>query len=218
MDIDRAGMTSPKYPVADLVVGAAFVSNMNEFLNYLGVEVTPSRRREMWARLSNYRIDVSHWSRTPRGSYSREELADAVARATSIAGVMRHLGIRPAGGSHFHISQRIKREGLDTSHFLGQAYARGKLGKRKTASEILVVRPEGSSRTDGSRLRRAMNESGVPYACAICGCDAMWLGTPLTLAVDHINGDWLDNRLANLRFLCPNCHAQTSTWCRKKGP
>jgi predicted RNA-binding Zn-ribbon protein involved in translation (DUF1610 family) len=40
----------------------------------------------------------------------------------------------------------------------------------------------------------------------------------LRLVVDHISGDWLDNRLENVRFLCPNCHAQTATWCRRRTP
>jgi hypothetical protein len=210
-------MPKPKYELADLQVGAAFVTNMNEFLEYLGVEITPSRRREMWARLSNYGIDVGHWNRSPRGTYTTEDLTEAVASSLSVAEVMRKLGIKPAGGSHFHISNRIKKEGLDTSHFLGQAYARGQPGRRKPVELVLVIRPEGSARVKRNQLLRGMLESDVPYRCAHCGCDGTWPGQPITLDVDHINGDWLDNRLANLRFLCPNCHAQTSTWCRKKG-
>jgi hypothetical protein len=66
------------------------------------------------------------------------------------------------------------------------------------------------------QLVRAMIDRGVPVACSGCGLGPVWRDRPLTLAVDHMSGDWLDNRLENLRFLCPNCHAQTATWCRQK--
>ena len=58
-------------------------------------------------------------------------------------------------------------------------------------------------------LKRALLEAGVPYECAMCGLDGTWQGAPLTLEVDHIDGDFYNNLLENVRFLCPNCHRQT---------
>ncbi|CAM5269170.1 hypothetical protein GCM10010233_29720 [Streptomyces pseudogriseolus] len=54
----------------------------------------------------------------------------------------------------------------------------------------------------------------MPNKCAECGTGPKWLGRPMTREVDHIDGDWSNDRLENLRLLCPNCHATTSTWCR----
>lgn len=214
---------APKYPLASLVVAVSFSNNMNELLTHLGEQITPGKRAAMWARLGQFKVDTSHWDRSPRQSrspgwtYTPEALAAAVKASETTAGVMRRLGIKPAGGSHFYISRRIREAGLDTSHFLGQAHKRNKPGKRKSPDEVLVVLPEGSTRAKNRMLRRAMIESGISHECAECGIGPEWRGKALTLAIDHINGDWRDNRLGNVRFLCPNCHAQTSTWCRRKG-
>ncbi|MCW2681711.1 MAG: hypothetical protein JWM62_3112 [Frankiales bacterium] len=202
-----------------LLAAAAESTCMSELLQRLDAEATPGRRRHLWYRLRKSGVDLSHWQRSPHRWYSTERLAEAVAASTSYAGVLRHLGVPQAGGSQAYLARRIRSDGLDTSHFTGQAYMRGATAPQRLRPEqVLVVRPTGSRRVSTPLLRRVMLESGVPLRCAVCGLGAEWQGQPLTLVIDHVNGDWLDNRLPNLRFLCPNCHAQTATWCRKKGP
>lgn len=140
--------------------------------------------------------------------YTDEQLIAAIKNNKSVAGVLKELGIKPAGGSHTHIKNRIKNMGLDISHFTGSAGSnRGKKAlNRLTHKEILV---DGyKRREDIKRIRRALDERGVPVICAKCGIGPEWDGEYLQLEVDHIDSDWTNNKEENLQYLCPNCHAQ----------
>jgi hypothetical protein len=145
--------------------------------------------------------------------YTRGILSEAVAASTSMADVLRHLGLRQNGGAHAHLRRRIDQLGIDTSHFLREADFRGLVStRRRSHTEILVVRPVDAKREKALALRRALKEAGRAYLCAECGIADNWNGRPLTLHVDHIDGQFWDCRLENLRFLCPNCHSQTATY------
>ena len=131
------------------------------------------------------------------------------------AELLRGLGYQPNGGMHRYIKAKVLALGLDTAHFTGQAWSAGTSRslrqQRRELGEILVF---GSSYPSAT-LRRRLIAAGLKEArCEVCGLED-WCGKNLTLALDHINGDPTDNRLDNLRILCPNCHAQTDTWCRR---
>lgn len=140
--------------------------------------------------------------------YTKELLEPLVKQSFCMAEVLRKLNVREAGGTHSHVTRRIKDFGIDVSHFLGvKAGCKSNGGQgKKHWSAILVKRTYGK-RQEAKRLRRALIESGIRYECKKCTIDK-WHGESLTLEVNHVNGDWLDDSRENLEFLCPNCHSQ----------
>jgi Zn finger protein HypA/HybF involved in hydrogenase expression len=83
---------------------------------------------------------------------------------------------------------------------------------KKTNEEIFS---EKSTYERKDLKKKIIKENLLEYKCSKCGIFE-WFGSPLSLQLDHINGINNDNRLENLRFLCPNCHTQTPTWGNKK--
>ncbi len=134
------------------------------------------------------------------------EFINAVRSSSSIAGVLRALGRALVGTNYAFVKREVKRLGLDTGHWKGG----GPQASKFTAAELLIV---DNYRPRNLVKRLVLREELIPHTCAECGLGSEWQGKPLVLRLDHKNGIRNDDRLENLRFLCPNCDSQTDTFC-----
>lgn len=198
---------------------AAQSSSIREILEYMGFDPRDSPYGHIRKKLDQFGIDTSHFNSGRRygpGFLRRDQLAPAVAASRSIAGVLRLLDIVDNGAGRTLVKRSMEVHNLSIGHFVGQGHGRGVPSKnRKSAAQILVRLEPGCSRTKTVHLRRALDDVNVPHTCNTCGVGDVWQGKRLVLEIDHINGDRLDNRKENLRYLCPSCHSQTKTFANR---
>ncbi|WP_329178682.1 HNH endonuclease signature motif containing protein [Streptomyces sp. NBC_01477] len=187
--------------------------HIDDAVRHCGGRPTPGSTRYLRRKLAEAGIDAPHLA-TGRVRHTEDRLREAVAASSSIADVVRRLGISPVGGNQTHVSRRIAALAIDTGHFTRAPAQRP--GARRPG--LLCLRTPEEGRTPGRRLRRALIAAGVPERCGMCGTGPEWNGRPLVLEVDHISGQWWDDRPRNLRLLCPNCHAVTDTYRGRKRP
>ncbi len=220
-------MRSSKYDAAMLAPIVASSSSMSEVMRKLGLQTTGGNHRLISMRVRLAGLDTSHFRYRSAtrlfDTLSTESLVALVRESISLAQVLAALGFPTQGRPQHDLKRRLRRDGIDTSHFLGAGWARGEtkqthpglalgaLRRKRPDAEVFV---ENSPESSGTRIARRLLALGWKYACAICDI-AAWRGEPLALHLDHINGVNNDNRFGNLRLLCPNCHSQTPTYCNK---
>lgn len=191
----------------ELRAAIAASASFREAATKLGVERSVVERRVR--ALGIDRTHFRRWSRPTR--WNEQELRAAVPASRSIAEVLRQLGLRAAGGNYDQVQRRIGELGLDTSHFSGSGWNRGLVFRPNTPTPLATVLVENRPTTSHRLKRRLIRDGLKPACCELCGWAQRASDGRLPLELDHINGDKHDNRLENLRVLCPNCHSLQPT-------
>lgn len=145
-------------------------------------------------------------------NWSKELLEKIVAESVSQQEVLKEMKLRAAGGNFGTLKKYLEEYQIDTSHFIKNYDIMVNLKKENKVSlkNILV---ENSNFHRGHLKKRLYDEGLKQRICEMCGQDENWHGKKMSLILDHINGIYNDNRLENLRIICPNCNATTETFC-----
>ncbi|HRY62876.1 MAG TPA: HNH endonuclease signature motif containing protein [Candidatus Paceibacterota bacterium] len=143
--------------------------------------------------------------------WSLGQLSDAVKNSKSIRQVIDKLGLVPAGGNYEQLKKYIKQEGLNTGHFTGKVWNKGLRGIGKPRVPLFKILTKDSPFQSFKLKKRLFAEGIKSRNCELCGWAKTAMDGRLPLELDHINGNKFDNRIENLRILCPNCHSLQPT-------
>lgn len=145
-------------------------------------------------------------------SWTDGELIVAVKESKSYRAVLVKLGLTPAGGNYDQIKQRMLDLTIPADHFTGKGWNVGWKFDPRIPAQTLGLLLVDSSRAQSFVLKKRLFKAGLKKpACELCGWSKRSLDGKIPLELDHINGKRKDNRLKNLRILCPNCHSLQPT-------
>jgi len=153
---------------------------------------------------------MSSWDKS---NWEKENLVDAVKTSNSKSDILRNLGLKTWPGNFSTLNKYISVYEIDISHFTGKRFKKGHAPQNKKNLEEVLVEHSFYSK---AHLKRRLIENGMlKNSCYVCGLSNEWNGNNLVLVMDHINGVNSDNRIGNLRLLCPNCNSQQSTFAAR---
>lgn len=144
-------------------------------------------------------------------SWTDEELIDAVKISYSMRAVITRLRLVPAGGNYVQVEKRIEDLGLDIKHFTGKGWNVGLKFNPKPPETLDTILVKGRRFQSNGLKKRLFNSGLKERKCELCGWCEVSIDGRIPVELDHINGDHADNRIENLRILCPNCHSLQTT-------
>ena len=152
----------------------------------------------------------------------KKELEKIVKECKTIGEILRYFGLSNKGNNYKTIKGRMEADNIDYSHIpLGTnaCYFHAKNGisfggvSARPLEEIMV---ENSNYSRNHLKKRLLKKGILENKCSICGLGPEWNGKGIVMVLDHINGVSNDNRLENLRMVCPNCNSQLPTFAGRK--
>jgi transposase-like protein len=206
----------PSYTQVEARDAISTASSWAEALATLGCAYHGKNIKTLKKWAARWEIEAEHLlTRTPTPyRYTEAEARAAIAKSRSWAECLRRLGYCHSGANPKTLKKRAVAWGISTDHFDRYAALReAPRGKPKPLKEVLV---EGSTYSRASLKQRLYTEGVKRPECELCGQGELWRGSRIGLILDHINGVRDDNRIENLRIVCPNCAATLDTHCGRK--
>ena len=140
-----------------------------------------------------------------------EQLKAAAEKSFSIRQVIQELGLIPAGGNYVQIQRTIKENNIDINHFTGHGWKRNRTFEYSPRTLLDDIFSNKIPFQSFKLKKRLFAENLKMPKCELCGWAKQAIDGRIPVELDHINGNRNDNRLENLRILCPNCHSLQST-------
>lgn len=141
--------------------------------------------------------------------YTKEQLINAIKASISYREALIKLNVAPYGGNYWTIKKYTKELDLDTSHFCGKSWAKGRKFPNRVAIEDYL---SNKFPIQSFKLKKKLiAEKLIKSICSSCKL-TKWIGKPIPLELHHKDGNNLNNNLSNLELLCPNCHSMTDNY------